>query len=495
VGAVLAACSAEAGGAHTSDAAAAEQLGEGPRPEAGTDQAIAVAHDREMRGAWIATVWNQNWPSKVGLSADEAKAELITMLDGLASAKMNTVFFQVRTESDALYASPLEPWSRWLTGTQGQDPGWDPLAFVVEEGHRRGLEVHAWINPYRAAVNSLVKTDPSHVTQKIPAASRVYGRQLWMDPGAYEVREHILDVIRDIIVRYDVDGVHFDDYFYPYPVDGATFDDDAIYGAYTSNGGTLGKSAWRRSNVDRLVRDTADLVARTRSDVRFGISPFGIYRPGHPEGITGLDAYNELYCDPVLWMDQGWVDYLIPQLYWPTTRPAQAFGPLIAWWAGLAKGGRSIFAGHYADSAGTGAFTLPEFEAQMDLARAQRGRGVLGSVYFSAEPIVDDEVGLKTSLATKYWATPAATPPLATASTKLPGPPPAVTVDGSEVVVTTANARSVAVYREKSTGVFAIDRLVPAIAATRIKLDAGHWAVSLIDRHGVESRGTGVTLP
>lgn len=464
-----------------------------PIPEAppAEDGTVALSHARELRGAWISVVYNGTWPSKTGLTEAAAKAELVAIFDALAGARMNAVFFQVRPESDAVYASPLEPFSRFLTGTQGQDPGWDPLAFAIEEGHRRGLEVHAWLNPYRGMTSTKVTAAPSHVTRTLSQATRTYGTQLWMDPGAPEVRAHILDVVRDILTRYDVDGLHFDDYFYPYPIAGQVFDDAATYAAYTNAGGALAKDDWRRSNVDALIRETSELVAASRGDVRFGVSPFGIYRPGMPPGITGLDAFAAIYCDPVKWMDEGWVDYLAPQLYWPTTQAPQAFGKLLSWWADLTKGSaRSIFVGHDATKAGEGAFTLGEYDAEMTLASEARDRGVRGSIFFSASPLVSDQAGLRTALAETHWAAPASTPPLATAAAEPPGPAPELTTEGDAVVVRAgAGVRSVAIYREGGDGALALDRLVPGTnGELRVPLSPGGWAVSTVDRRGVESR-------
>jgi uncharacterized lipoprotein YddW (UPF0748 family) len=468
-----------------------------PKPgEVHPDGSVVVAHDRELRGAWISTVWNGTWPSKTGLAPEVAKAELVSILDALAGARMNAVFFQVRAEGDAVYESTLEPWSRFLTGTQGKDPGWDPLAFAIEEGHRRGLEVHAWMNPYRAMTSKDVAPASNHVTKKLPGATRTYGNLLWMDPGAPEVRAHILEVVRDILRRYDVDGIHFDDYFYPYPVSGQTFDDSKTYAAYTTAGGTLGKDDWRRSNVDALVRETAEVVASMRPDVRFGISPFGIYRPGNPPGIKGLDAYATLYCDPVRWMNEGWVDYLAPQLYWPTTQTAQAFGKLLDWWAGISKDGRWIFVGHDATKAGEGAFSVDEYDAQMKLARSHRDRNVAGSIFFSAAPLVSDKANLRTMLTTKYWSADVATPPLASARDLPPGPPPAVALEGDELTVATSeDVRSVAIYRREGESI-TLERLVPkAGAETHATLEPGQWLVSTIDRRGVETRGAPITAP
>jgi uncharacterized lipoprotein YddW (UPF0748 family) len=498
--AVLAACGAAADSAQP-DGSEPSPLPGPAQPADPGDGSIVVSHERELRGAWISTVGNDVWPSAPGLSPEAAQAELVSIFDTLAAARMNTVFLQVRPESDAVYASSLEPWSRFLTGVQGSDPGWDPLRFAVEEGHRRGLEIHAWLNPYRGLVSSKTVAAPTHITKTLPGATRAYGTQLWMDPGEPQVRSHIVDVVRDIVSRYDVDGIHFDDYFYPYPVTGASFDDASTFAAYMAGGGTLGKDDWRRSNVDALVQEVSLTVTQTRADARFGISPFGIYRPGIPEGITGLDAWAELYCDPVHWMNESWVDYLVPQLYWPTTQTAQAFGKLVGWWASISKGGRPIFVGHDATKAGTGAFTIDEYDAEMQLARAQRPN-VLGNVFYSAKPLVLDQIGLLTSLATKSWALPAATPPLPSAASAPPGKAPSASAPGGELVVpidgaAEPKARSVVIYRANEAGAFVVSRIIAAssIQTSPVHLDPGHWAVTLVDRRGVESRATPLVVP
>jgi uncharacterized lipoprotein YddW (UPF0748 family) len=471
-----------------------------PGEETAADEGVAVSHTRELRGAWISTVYNGTWPSQTGLTEAAAKAELLGILDALASARMNTVFFQVRAESDAVYKSTLEPWSRFLTGTQGQDPGWDPLGFAIEEGHKRGIEIHAWLNPYRGLVSTAIAVAPNHVTKTLASAVRSYGNLRWMDPGVPAVRAHILDVVDDIVTRYDVDGIHFDDYFYPYPVAGQTFEDDAPFSVYQGTGGALDKNDWRRSNVDALVRETNEHVLQVRSSVRFGVSPFGIYKPGTPAGITGLDAYATLYCDPVKWMNEGWVDYLAPQLYWPTTQTAQAFGKLVTWWSGITTPGRSIFVGHEATKAGTGAYTLTEYDAQMKLVAAERPNGARGSIFFSAKPLVTDQAGLRTALATTHWATPAATPPLAIAVAEPAGlAPKVVATTGGATVTVPPSSRSIAIYRARPDGVFAIDRIVGLVASkaatdVRVELGAGQWALSVLDRRGVESRGGRLTL-
>ena len=486
-----------------SDEGGAPAIDGGPG-DASAVERMAVSHERQLRGAWISTVFNGTWPSKTGLSETAAKAELVAQLDALASANMNAVFFQVRPESDAVYASVLEPWSRFLTGTQGKDPGWDPLAFAIEAAHARGIELHAWINPYRGLTSSAIAVADTHVTKTLSAHAIVYGNQIWMDPGAPLVRAHILDVMRDLLQRYDVDGLHFDDYFYPYPVANTTFDDDASYAVYTNGGGALGRDDWRRSNVDTLVREAADVVAKTRPDARFGISPFGIYRPGTPPGITGLDAWAVLYCDPVKWMKEGWVDYLAPQLYWPTTRTAQAFDKLVAWWGTLPGPGQSIFVGQDATKVGDADWPVSEYDAQMKLIAAQRPNGVLGSIFFSAKPLVSDELGLRSALAKDHWARRATTPRLAFAPPLAANEldPIIARVDGKIVVTAPAgkHVRAVAVYAKDGT----LARLLPASdAPATTSLDPSlleegtrdRFVITVVDRYGRESEGIVVTAP
>jgi uncharacterized lipoprotein YddW (UPF0748 family) len=490
---VAAACSSEDG----SDGMPPGATPAGADASSPTIEHMTVSHERQLRGAWISTVFNGTWPSKTGLTESEAKAELLAQLDALASANMNAVFFQVRPESDALYASALEPWSRFLTGTQGKDPGWDPLVFAILEAHKRGLELHAWMNPYRGLASTGIAVADTHVTKTLSESAIVYGTQVWMDPGAPLVRAHILDVVRDLLERYDVDGLHFDDYFYPYPIAATTFDDDVSYAAYTSAGGTLTRDDWRRDNVNTLVREVAEVVAQMRTDVRFGISPFGIYRPGTPPGITGLDAYASLYCDPVKWMKERWVDYLAPQLYWPTTSTGQAFDKLVAWWGSLPQPGQSIFVGHDATKVGDAEWPVSEYDAQMKLVAAQRANGVMGSIFFSAKPLVQDELGLRTALAKDHWPLPAATPPLALTAEPLRSFDPVVTRSQRTVTVTPVaglRARSVALYDKSG----AIVRIVPAQespAPTTIDLEGGRWIVTVIDRFGLESSGIVVDVP
>jgi uncharacterized lipoprotein YddW (UPF0748 family) len=307
---------------------------------------------REFRAAWIATVGNIDWPSAKGLPTAAQKAELVAILDRAAQLKLNAVIFQVRPACDAMYASKIEPWSEYLTGAMGRAPSpfYDPLAFAIEEAHRRGLELHAWFNPYRALHGSSKSPVPStHITKTHPQLVRRYGRQLWLDPGEPEVQNYSLSVIMDVVRRYDIDGVHFDDYFYPYKEPDANgedmdFPDDASWRRLGA-GGALEREGWRRENVNSFVRRVYQSIKATRPRVKFGISPFGIWRPGYPPQIQGLDAYAELYADSRKWLMNGWVDYLAPQLYWAIEPPDQSFPVLLKWWTEQNPKGRHLWAG------------------------------------------------------------------------------------------------------------------------------------------------------
>jgi len=299
----------------------------------------------EFRGAWIATVYNINFPSKPGLPPATQKAEAIRLLDAAKSANLNAVILQVRPESDALYASDLEPWSRYLTGTQGSSPGYDPLAFFIQEARKRGIGVHAWLNPYRAAANGSQARSANHISRRFPQFAYRVGNVLWMDPGALPVQRHIVAVVRDLARRYGLAGIHLDDYFYPYPTNSGAvfpFPDDATYAAYRSGGGALGKADWRRRNVNSLIREIHTAVKKENPTMLFGVSPFGIYTKGVPSDVkAGVDQFHQLYSDPLTWMREGWVDYLAPQLYWVEGGP-QSFSSLLRWWRSQAANPRGV---------------------------------------------------------------------------------------------------------------------------------------------------------
>ncbi|MPS64247.1 MAG: hypothetical protein DI622_01545 [Chryseobacterium sp.] len=292
---------------------------------------------REFRGAWIASVANINWPSKTNLTVDQQKAEAISMLDMLKDNNFNAVIFQVRPSADALYTSNIEPWSYFLTGETGKAPypNYDPLQFWIEEAHKRGLELHVWLNPYRAHhANGGPPNGLSMVNKLSDIVIRLKNGMYWFDPADPKTQGHVSNVVKDIVQRYDIDAVHFDDYFYPYATynRGADFPDHKTWNAYISSGGTLSRADWRRDNVNKFVERIYKEIHAEKSYVRFGISPFGIWKPGYPEGITGSSQYDELYADAKLWLNKGWVDYFSPQLYWTIDAKGQGFEALLNWW-------------------------------------------------------------------------------------------------------------------------------------------------------------------
>lgn len=308
---------------------------------------------REMRAVWVATVANIDWPSRPGLSTGELKKEALAILDRVKELNLNAVIFQARPQADAFYKSDLEPWSYYLTGEQGKalDPFFDPLEFWIQEAHSRGLELHAWLNPYRAGHSAMRgELAPSSIVKAKPHLVRKLGNQgyYWMDPSLKEGQEHTFAVIMDIIKRYDIDGIQFDDYFYPYREynDGLDFPDSSSYSEYKSKGGKLPLGDWRRNAVNKLIERVYKGIKKEKPFVKFGISPFGTYRPGYPASFTaGFDAYDVLYADSKLWLNKGWIDYLAPQLYWPISRVQLSYPLLLSWWNSENTKGRHMWPG------------------------------------------------------------------------------------------------------------------------------------------------------
>lgn len=475
-----------------SSGGSSESTGEPPPMQPTTD----VGHEREFRGVWVATVSNINFPSSQGLTVQAQEDELVALLDVMVAHNLNAIVFQVRPEGDAFYPSDIEPWSRFLMGSQGTDPGFDPLAWLIEQAHPRGIEVHAWVNPYRAKVSLASSLAPGHIALAEPGYAYEYGNFLWMDPGAEAVQERVIDVVLDVVDRYDVDGIHFDDYFYPYP-NGEPFPDGDTYDAYQNGGGGLALDDWRRDNVHQLVEVLYESIVGTRDHVRFGISPFGIYRPGMPPGITGLDQYAEIFADPLVWMDEGWVDYLAPQLYWPTTQTAQAYEPLLEWWSSMTSEGRYIFAGNFLSQIGTsGAWTTEEILTQVELSRTYRDLGSMGNIFFHIEPFQSDALGVGTALYEGFYTAPALTPPLA-AQLDTEVAPPWVELAGSTVTLTPQDdtpLRAWVVYEDAGAGFELVD-IVPVGTSSFELPNSGSWAISAAARSGVESRGVLVEVP
>lgn len=360
---------------------------------------MGVAH-AELRGVWIASVHNLNFPSKAGLSPESQKAQIVRALDTAHAAGLNAVFFQVRPEGDALYASRLEPWSRFLTGTQGKSPGFDPLAFAISEGRKRGIGIHAWLNPYRANADAAKPLAAGHIARRYPQYAYRVGSVLWMDPGAPPVRKHIVDVVKDITSRYEVAGIHFDDYFYPYPDTKGRlprFPDDKTYAAYKNAGGRLSKADWRRENVNALIRSVHQAVKSTRPGAVFGVSPFGIYTKGEPPDVkAGVDQLNQLFSDPVRWMREGWVDYLAPQLYWKNEGP-QSFRSLLEWWRGPRANPRGvpIYPGVAIDRLSSHGWPSSEIATQLRVERATQPRSSGGFILWNIGALEKNTQGVR----------------------------------------------------------------------------------------------------
>ena len=387
--------------------------------------------NREFRGLWVATVANIDWPSRSGLSIGAQQSELLAILELARSAGLNAIVLQVRAAGDAIFPSSLEPWARSLSGTQGTDPGWDPLSFAISEAHARGLELHAWFNPFRAAnLSDTARLAPLHFARSHPELTRVYCTQLWFDPAESAVQDQAIAVVRDVIARYDVDAVHLDDFFYPYPdsrCPSLDFPDSASYARYQQTGGVSSRGDWRRANVNRFVERLYTDVHAARAHVRVGISPFGIWRPGNPSGITGFDAYGSIYADSRLWLQQGWVDYFAPQLYWSIASTGQSFPALLDWWTQQNTRQRHLWPGlaAYRVADGTSsAFTASEIPAQIQHTRLRStsSGGSTGTVLYNTTSLRENRGGLATTLATATNASPALPP----ATTWLDGTAPAV---------------------------------------------------------------------
>ena len=371
----------------------------------------------EMRAAWIATVENIDWPSVPGLSVEVQQKEMIAMLDSLQLANINAVFFQVRPSTDAIYDSKLEPWSHYLMGKQGQapEPFYDPLAFVCYQAHLRCMEVHAWINPYRmlnSADTSLL--DTTHLFFTHPEWFILYGGKYYFNPGLKPTQERLIEVVSDIVKRYDIDGVHMDDYFYPYPSGGKAFPDAETF--KENPRGFTEINAWRRDNVNTVIKTISERIKTIKPWVVFGVSPFGVWRNIHQDSRgsktrSGMNNYDDLHADVLMWIEQGYIDYVVPQLYWAIGRPNLDYNTLLEWW-GDHKGQCNLYIGQAVYKLGressywqTGNEICREIDSNRSNAK------VSGSVFFRAKDLVANRQGLRDSLQSKYYFYPALVPP------------------------------------------------------------------------------------
>ncbi len=372
---------------------------------------VCSQNKREFRGAWIQAV-NGQW---VGVGTQKMQQTLTYQLDELMKDGVNAIIFQIRPECDALYQSNIEPWSRFLTGKQGVAPSpyWDPLQWMVTECHKRGMELHAWINPYRAKTKTTHELDSRHVAIRHPEWVFEYDDQYILNPAIPECRNFICHVVGDIVRRYDVDGLHIDDYFYPYPAAGQTIPDDQLF--RSNPRGFTNKGDWRRDNVNLFIRQLSDTIHQNKPWVKFGVSPFGIYRnkKNDPNGsnTNGLQNYDDLYADVLLWVNKGWVDYNVPQLYWEIGHKSADYQELIGWWNRYASN-RPLFIGEDVERTVKNADlrnpNVHQLAAKVQL-RSQM-RNVQGAVLWYAKAAVDNIGNYGTSLRSTYWRYPALQP-------------------------------------------------------------------------------------
>lgn len=381
----------------------------------------------EFRGVWIATVDNIDWPPRSS-TTEQQKADFIRQLELHKKNGMNAIIAQVRPAADAFYPSALEPWSQWLTGVQGQPPSpyYDPLQFMIDECHKRGMELHAWLNPYRANFNiNTSSIAANHITRTNPGWFLTYGDKKYFDPGNKEAQQFVVKVVRDIVKRYNIDAIHMDDYFYPYRIPGKEFPDES---SYRNSRSSLKKDDWRRSNVDSIIKALSIAIKQEKKSCRFGVSPFGVWRnkKDDPEGSdskAGQTNYDDLYADIILWMKKGWVDYVTPQLYLEIGHDKMAYEKMLDWWSRHSYG-KHIYIGHGIYRAGgkeAGWNNPGQIPDQITLLR--RYPNVQGSIYFSSKSFNNNPNGWNDSLRNNYYKYPALLPPMRWIDNEKPWPP------------------------------------------------------------------------
>ncbi len=375
-------------------------------------------HKAEMRGVWMTTLLNIDWPSTSGLPTSVQKQEIISILDHHHSVGINAIFLQVRPAADVFYQSSYELWSQWLTGLQGKEPKpfYDPLTFWVEECHKRGIELHAWFNPFRAALSQDVSLlHPEHIVHRQPDWFVDYNQRKYFNPGIPEVRDYVRNVIMEVVNGYEIDGVHFDDYFYPYKVDGQHFEDQHTFALY--GGGISNIEDWRRHNISLFIKEISDSIGKVKPFVRFGISPFGVWRNQDRDRLGSATraahtSYDDLYADVLTWMQKGWIDYLAPQIYWHIGFEIADYQVLLDWWS-KHNYGRHLYIGQSAYKVRRDA----DFKAWQDpgelprhIRLNQQYPQVKGNIYFSSTSLKSNSLGLEDSLRNTYHKYPALVP-------------------------------------------------------------------------------------
>ncbi len=381
----------------------------------------------EFRAVWVATVDNIDWPSSKNLSVEEQKAEYIKLLDMHQQNGMNAVIVQIRPAGDAFYPSQYEPWSEFLTGKQGlaPTPFYDPLEFMIKETHNRGMEFHAWLNPYRAVFNMHKSSiAPTHPTKLHPEWFLVYGDKKYFNPALPEVREHTAKIVKDIVSHYDIDAIHMDDYFYPYRISGKEFPDQQSYLLY---GNGMNKENWRRSNCDSIIKLLYETIRAANPRVKFGISPFGIWRnksqdPMGSETKGGQTNYDDLYADILLWLEKGWIDYVVPQLYWERGHKLADYNTLLEWWNQHSYG-KQLFIGHGFYRAGTNPAWRNPNEIPKQIEAVRNYKTTQGSVYFNSKVFEKNPLGWCDSLRNNYYYYPALVPPMQWIDDAIPDQP------------------------------------------------------------------------
>jgi uncharacterized lipoprotein YddW (UPF0748 family) len=446
----------------------------------------------EFRGVWVATVNNIDWPSRPGLTVEVQKKEVTDILDLHQKMGMNAIVFQVRPCSDAFYISAIEPWSRYLTGIPGKypEPLWDPLQFWIEECHKRNMELHAWLNPYRIAQHADEPLAGNHQVFKTPEWVLSYGDKLYFDPGIPGTRDYVTRVVCDIVRRYDVDGIHMDDYFYPYP-DGTPFPDDISFKKFNRAFPPEEKEAWRRENVDILIKMIHDSIKTIKPFVKFGISPFGVWRnakddPNGSATNAGVTNYDHLYADIRKWLSEGWIDYVTPQLYWEIGHKLADFEVLCKWWNDNSFG-RGLYIGlapYKIDKNARVEAWQKSWQLPRQLEMMRKYPHISGAVFFSSKSFNGDLLGFQDSLKNNYYHFFALTPPVQSQETGKPDPPADLSVRGRKVKWIAPLSSSVAllpnlylVYLNKQDEMFDIKN--------------PHQIVSFTDKTKVELRKKG----
>lgn len=455
----------------------------------------------EMRGAWIATSFNIDWPSKPGLSVDRQKVEFDSLLDVLKAMNMNAVFVQVRPSGDAMYRSPNVPWSKFLMGQQGvapPDTTYDPMQYMIEAAHRRRMEFHAWLNPYRATLDlDTAALSPLHPLRSLPDNRKTqwffrYGKRYYFNPANPSVQQYLVNVVKDIVLRYDVDGIHFDDYFYPYKEAGETLND---YNEFASDPrGFSTVEDWRRDNVSRLISAVSTNIHKLKPYVRFGIGPFGVWRNRDQDPVMGSDTragvtcYDDLYADVLLWMKNGWIDYVAPQLYWSIGFVPADYEKLVDWWSKNTYG-KQLYIGHAAYKINNAPndvnWTRPdEIKRQIQLNRSNPN--VSGSIFFSTKPLLRNPLGVQDSLINDLFKTQALVPPVASLSKMPPATPQICRIEGSpssvrlawnicDVIAAEQMPYYFAIYRFQGEAVGDFRNPRNLLATTAFNADADKW--------------------